>query len=277
MYVHAAARFAVDGLGHQRCRQTVFAGDIVNDVLDVHRAVRHRGHLAEQRLNFELGVADLGVMVFDGDAGLFDLHAHLAARLVRLVEGLGNVIVVLIRSDAAGAFGIAVPVGLFGVDVETDVVVRDLPLDLVEQVKLKLGQDHHGVGNAAVAHVLLSREHDVARILRQRTVGRIVNDHGVADHAERLDLAERVDHRGLKVGNIDHVALFDHGVTVVGSVKADAARHRFLGEIRGGDSDVTELTADVNDLEVDHFDVFLLNALHNVLCGNSHIAIPPER
>ena len=180
-------------------------------------------------------------------------------------------IMLLERNDAAATFGLAVPVRLLRVEERRDRVVIDLPADLVEQIELKLRQDLHLVRDAGILHVLHRRLYDVARVLRKRSVLRIVDDHGVADHGERLDTAERIDHRRFKIGNVDHVALLDHGIAVVGCIEADAVLHGILVEIRCGDGNMPELTVDVDDLEVHHLYILFLDERHNVFCGSSHV------
>lgn len=83
--------------------------------------------------------------------------------------------------------------------------------------------------------------------------------HGIADEGEGLDVAEGIYLRGVKVGDVHHVALFDHGVAVIGRVKAYAVHHGPLVEVRRGDGDVAELALDIDYLEVDH--------LYALLCG----------
>lgn len=140
-------------------------------------------HLAELRLDLELArAADLGVVILDGDAGLLHAQAHLAAALVGAVERLGNVVVALPRDDDAAAVDVAVPMRLLGVEAHADLVRRDLPGYIVEEIELKFRQNEHRVGDAGITHILLRRQHDVARILVERAVVGVVDDHGVAGH-----------------------------------------------------------------------------------------------
>ena len=183
-------------------------------------------------------------------------------------------IVLLHRDDVAASFGLAVPVRLLRVHERRDRMMIDLPADLIKEIELELRQDLHFIRNAGVLHVLHRRVDDVARVLRERTVLGIVDDHRVADHRKRLNRAEGIDHRGIQIGNVDHVALFDDGIAVVGCVEADAVLQRFLGKVCCRNGHMTELSVDVDDFEVDHLDVLFLDERHNFLCGHKN-ANPP--
>ena len=66
--------------------------------------------------------------------------------------------------------------------IPTLTMTGNAPGHIVKEVELKLRQDLHGIGNAAVFHVLHSGTDDVAGVLGQRTVFGIVDDHGIAGH-----------------------------------------------------------------------------------------------
>ncbi len=277
MDVHPAAGLAVDGLWHECGALAVLEGGVVDDVLDHHGRVGHFAHLAELRLDLKLArAADLGVVVLDGDAGLLHAQAHLAAALVGAVERLGDVVVALPRDGDAAAIDVAVPMRLLGVEAHADLVRRDFPCHVVEEVELKLRQNEHRVGDAGITHILLRRQHDVARVLVERAVVGIIDDHGVAGHRQGGDLTERVDLRGGGVGDKDHVALFDHGVAVVRGVEADAVGHGRFGEVLRGNGHMAVLAVDIDHFEVHHFDALLTNELHDILCRFSHGKIPPR-
>ena len=277
VYVHAAASLTVDRLGHKGRGLAVLERRVADDVLDHHARVGHLAHLAKLRLDLKLTrAADLRVVVLDGNAGFFHVQAHLAAALIGAVKRLCDMVVTLTGNDHAAAVDVAVPVCLLGVKAHTDLVRRDLPRHIVEEIEFKLGQNEHGVGDAAVTHILLRRAHDVARILIERTVGRIVDDHGIAGHRERRDLAERVDLRGVRVRDKDHIALFDHSVAIVRGVETDAVGHGRLREILCRNGHVAVLAVDIDHFEVHHLDALLTNELHDLLCCFSHCNIPPR-
>jgi len=266
MHVHAAAGLAVDGLGHEGGALAVLQGSVVDDILDHHGGVGHLGQLAQLGLDLKLaGSSHFGVVIVDLDAGVLHVHAHLATALVGDVEGLGDVIGLLLGYDAALALVGAVPVGLDGVHGHADAVGLEFPTYLIEQIELEFGQDHHGVGDAAILHVLVGSQHDITGILGQRAVFRVVDDHGVAGHGQSGDGAEGIDHGSVGVGDKDHVALFHHGIAVVGGVKADAVFHGIFGEVFRGDGHMAELAVDVDHFEVHHLNVFLADEIHDFL------------
>ena len=139
------------------------------------------------------------------------------------------------------------------------------PTDVIEEIELKLGQNEHLVGNTARLHFGNGRLDDVTGILRQRSILGGVDDHRITRHREGRDLTEGIDHGGIGVGNEDHIALFHHGIAVVGGIEADAALHRFLRKAVGGDGHVAVLTVDVHHLEVHHLDVFFTDQVHDRL------------
>ena len=214
--MHPAARLAVHRLGHQGGALAVLQGGVVDDVFNHHGGVGHFGHLAQLGLDLELaGGPHLGVVVLDGNAGGLHVHAHLTAALVGAVEGLSHMVVGLAGDNDSLAVDSAVPVGLLGVHLHTDGAGGDLPGGAVEKIELKLRKNQHGIGNAGVPHVPLGGQNNVPGILIQRAVFRVADHHGVACHGQGGNVAERINHRRVRVGNKDHVALLYHGVAVV--------------------------------------------------------------
>ena len=275
MDMHAAAGLVVNGLRHQSGGETVFPCHVVNDVFDHHGAVCHGLEIAQQGLDLKLaGAADFGMMILHRDTGFLNLHAHLAAAFVAEILRFCNVIVFLERNDIAGSFRCTVPVCLGSVHGKSDLVVLHGPCGLVEQIELKLRKDEHGIGDTGILHVLLGSSHDVTGILCQRTVFRIVDDHGVADHGQSLDIAERINGCGLQIGDVHHVALFHDGVTIVGGVKTDAVDHGILIKVTCGNGDMAELSVNIHDLEVHHLDVFFLDKVHDIPGCCCHIDTP---
>ncbi len=140
-----------------------------------------------------------------------------------------------------------------------------------------LTEDHHRVRDTGALHVLFRGKDDVARILRQRAVLRVVDDHGIARHGQRGDLAEGIHHGRRNVRDEYHVALLHHGVAVVRRIEADAVLHRFLAETRGGDSHVAIRAADVHHFKVQHLHVVFTDELDHFLCSFEHEVLPPNR
>ena len=273
--VHTAACLAVDGLGHEGGGLAVLQGGVVDDILDLHGGIGHVDDLTQLRLDLELTRrGHLGVVVVDLDAHVLHEHAHLAAALIGDIEGLGDMVILLLGDHHAEALGGAVPVGLLGIHGSRDLTAADLPAHVVEEVELELGEDLHLVGHAAVLHVLHGRADDVAGVLGQGAVLGGVDDHGVTRHGQGGNGAEGVDHGCVGVGNEDHVALLHHGVPVVGGVEADAASHGVLGEVFGGNGDVTVLAVDIHHFEIHHLDALLLDESQDVLYALCHCFVP---
>ena len=272
VHVHAAPRLAVDGLGHEGRAHPVLPRGVLDDVFDEDGRVRHLHDVAEERLDLELAAgADFGMVVFDRDAGLLDPQDHLAAALVGGVKRLRDMVVLLQRDDVSAAFRLAVPVRLREVHVGFLPPSLQLPAGLVEQVELEFREDQHRVGDARILHILLRRQHDVPRVLGQRPVVRIVDDHRVAGHGQRRDLAERVDHGRGHIRDEDHIAFLHDRVSVVGGIKSDAVRQIFLRKSRRRDRHVAVRAADVDHLEVDHFNVVFTDKLHDFLYVFEHL------
>ena len=271
MHVHTAACLAVNRLGHQRCGLAVLQCGVADDILDHHAGIGHGGHLAQHGLDLELtGGAHLRMMVLHRNTRLLHEHHHFAAALIGGVEGLGNVVVLLLGDDIALALGITVPVGLLVIQVHADGIGLNLPTHLVEEVELKFRQDQHGICHAGVTHILFCRQDDVPGILIQGTVGGMIDDHGVAGHGQGRDLAEGVHHSGIQIGDKHHVTLFHHGIAIVGSVKAHAVPEQILIKVAGGNGHMAELAVDIHHLKVDHLNIFLPDHIQNILQGFCH-------
>ena len=274
--MHTVAGLAVNRLGHQSGSLAVFQSGVADNILDHHAGIGHLGHLAQLGLDLKLtGGAHLGVMVLDGNTCLLHQHAHLAAALIGGIEGLSDMVILLLGNHAAHALNGGVPVGLVHIQGHADGIGRNLPAHLIKQVELEFRQDQHGVGNAGFLHIIFRGLDNVPGVLGQGTVLGMVDDHGVAGHGQGGNLAERIHHSGIRIGNKDHVALFHHSIAVIGSVKAYALGHNFLVKIPRGNGHMAELAVDVHHLKVHHFDSLLLNEAHDILYSFCHCSCPP--
>ena len=122
------------------------------------------------------------MVIFDGDPHLLHLQAHLTAALVGFVKGLGHMVTLLVRDHTAHSLVGAVPIGLLDVQRHTCTVGLNLPARLVKEIKLKLGQNQHRVGNAGIPHILFGSQDNISGVLVQRMVVGIADHHGVARH-----------------------------------------------------------------------------------------------
>ena len=271
MNVHTAARLAVNRLGHKGCRLAILESGVVDDIFDHHRSICHLGHFSKLRLDFKLtGCSHFGMVIIDFNARIFHMQAHLAAALVGNVKGLCNVIVLLLGNDHTVACNRAVPIGLTCIHLNADAVGLHFPTNVIEKIKFKFGKNEHGVGNAAILHILLCRQNDVAGVLRQGSVFGSVDDHRVTRHGKRGNGAERINESCVGIGDKYHITLFYNCIAVVGSIKADATLHCILGEIFGRNGNVAVLTVDVNHLKVDHLNAIDADHFQNIFYGFFH-------
>ena len=120
-------------------------------------------------------------------------------------------------------------------------------------MEFEFRSDDHFVGNAGFTHVFNSALDNVAGILIERAVLGAVDNHCIAAHGEGRNLRKGIDSSGGKVGNEDHIAVFNGRVAVVGTVKADAVFHRVFIKTGGGDGDMAPTTVNIGHFEIDHF------------------------
>ena len=146
-----------------------------------------------------------------------------------------------------------VPIGFFGVNFTANAFGTSLELNIVKHMEFEFRSDDHFVGNAGFTHVFNSALDNVAGILIERAVLGAVDNHCIAAHGEGRNLRKGIDSSGGKVGNEDHIAVFNGCVAVVGTIKADAVFHRVFIKTGGGDGDMTPTTIDIGHFEIDHF------------------------
>ena len=152
-----------------------------------------------------------------------------------------------------------------------DAVGLDLPVHFVKEIELKFRQDLHGIRDATVLHMLHSGPNDVPGVLGQRPVAGGIDDHGVAGHGQCGDLAEGIDHRRIRIGDKDHVALLHHGISVVGGIKTDAAFHGVLRKVFGGNGDMAVLAVDVHHFKIHHPNSLFFDQVKNILNALCHM------
>ena len=164
-----------------------------------------------------------------------------------------------------------VPMGLLGINGHADGIRPYVPGHVVKKVELKLRQDQHCISHTCAAHIRLRRQDNIPRILGQRPVMRVVNQHGITGHGERGNIAERIHLGGLRIRDKDHVALFHHCIAIVGGIKSNAFCDGGFGEIPGRNGHMAILPVDVHHFEINHLDIFFLDTSDDVLCCCGHI------
>ncbi len=262
MYVHAAARLLVDGLGEEGGGLALLGRQVLDDVFDDHGVVRHCGHVVQLHLDLHLArAAHLVVVVFHPDAPVLHHHAHVAAQVVAHVLGSRDVVAALVGHLIAivtGGVQAVVPVRLPGVDAVAALSGSHLKTGAVEEIELELGSDHHAVGDAAFLHVFHSAEADVLWVLVEGPVPVLADGAYIAAHGQGGHRGEGIHVGGGRIRQKHHVALLDGRIAVVGAVEADAVGEGVLPEPLHRDGDVPPAAVDVRHLEVDHADLLFL-------------------
>jgi len=136
---------------------------------------------------------------------------HFAAQVLIVIGGRNREVAFLVARTIAQvvAFAARIPAALFGVDeIESGVLVL-IETDVVEDEEFRFRAKKRGVADAAVLEMQFRFLGDPARIALVMLFGDRI-DH-VAQHDERGDFGEGIHHRGLGVGNQEHVALVDGG------------------------------------------------------------------
>ena len=267
VYVHAVAGLTVDGLRHQCGRHAVRGGRIADDVFRGHRGVCQTGHLAQLDLDLQLaGAADLVVVILDVHAPLGKLQTDLVAQVKRAVAGqIGVVAIVRAGVKAVVREFPGGPDGLAALQAVADGIRAQGARHAVKDMEFILWSDDHLVRDAESLHVGDGALGDIARILVERAVCRMVDDHDIADHRERRRLDERVDNGRCDVRQEDHVAALDLRVAIVRAVEADAVRHDVLVEAGCGDGQVLPPAAKVDHLEIEKCDAVLADKILDLL------------
>ncbi len=136
----------------------------------------------------------------------------------------------------------------------------------VEDVELGLGAEEAGVGDAGAGQVVLRLAGHVARVARVRLAGERVVHEEV--EVQRLGGAERVDARGLGVGQQHHVGLVDRlEAAHRRAVERQAVLEHALVERRRRDREVLDDAGQIAEPDVDVLDFLVLDLLDDVVGG----------
>ncbi len=168
-------------------------------------------------------------------------------------------------------FGVGVPRGVGGVDLEGHLVGLHGEAHVVEEEEFRLGAVVGDIADAGGLEVGFGLLGGAARVALIRFAG-VGLDHG-AMNAEGLLGVERVD---IGRGGVDHefhVGRFDRlPPRDGGAVEHEAfLKEVFVDEV-GVDGDVLEFAAHVGKADIDIGDVFVLDHLENV--SVAHCGIP---
>ena len=140
---------------------------------------------------------------------------------------------------------------LLGVDLVERRVRLLVEGDVVEDVELRLGTEVRQVRDAGGAQVLLRLHRHVARVARVRLTGDRVEHR--ADERDRRRLVERIEDRGGRVRQQQHVGLVDLLEAADGRpVEADPVGERLLVQAPQRHPHVLPRPGQVGELEVHH-------------------------
>ncbi len=141
---------------------------------------------------------------------------------------------------------------------------------VVENEKLGLRAEIRGVRQAAVLQIAFGLARDPARIALV-VLARDGIDH-VAGHHQRADFAKRIDERGARVRDQQHVALVDRRPTAdAGSIDAETLFKRVLGELADGIGDVLLQTGQIREAQIHLANFFAFRKLQNFLRDSSFL------
>ena len=135
---------------------------------------------------------------------------HLGAQILEMVHGRNREVALLVAGLEAQVRPLVlagVPDSLDRVDVVEALVRVLVEADVVEDEELGLRPEVGGVGDPGRHQVVLGLLGHVAGVAGVRLPGDRIPDEAV--EVERLVLAERVDHGGVRVRHQEHVGLLD--------------------------------------------------------------------
>ena len=171
---------------------------------------------------------------------LLEVQHHLRAQVLVVVHrGQREVpllvpgLVAEVRLARELALAARVPHALDRVDVVVALVLVLVEPDRVEDVELALRSPERRVGDPGLLQVQLGLPRDVARVARVHLAGDRVLDEAV--HVQRRVLRERVEERGVGVGDQEHVGLLDLLEPADRrAVEAEPVLEALLGELETG-------------------------------------------
>ena len=246
MHVHAAARLARHGFGHERRVHTVLHGDLLDDQLVRHHRVGHGQRVGEAQVDLMLRRAVLMMRVFHGDAHLLQREHGVAPQVGSVVE--------------AGQVEVAAAVEHLGA------------LSVLEVVELQLGADVERIPH--LLRLLHRAGQHLTRVaLERRAVGRAQ----AAEHARhRVGLRPPGQHleRG-GIGERQHVGLLRAAEALdAAAVEAHAVGEGVL-QLARDDRERLHAPQHVGEPEAHEMDVAALDGFQDevLLGGHGHRTI----
>ena len=276
VHVHTGPVVHEDRLGHERDRLAGGACDVLDDVLVEHQLVGHAQHRVEAHVDLGLARgADLVVLDLDLDAdGLEHLH-HLGPQVLVLVHRRDGEVALLVPRlvrEVGRAVELELTAGVpHTLDRVEEVVAGVLVLVEargVEDVELGFGPEVRRVGDAGALQVLLGLLGDVARVARVGLAGDGVLHEAV--EVQRRVLAERIEDRGVRVRDQEHVGFLDLlEAADRRAVEAVTVLEAVLGELVDGHREVLHHARQVTETQVDELGSAVLREPEHVLRGTA--------
>src|SRR5260370_4656768 len=132
-----------------------------------------------------------------------------------------------------------------------------------EEIELSFWAPVADVGDARPLQVVLRFLRDEARVAAVWLAGDRVDD--VTDQEQRLVRQYRIDGRGVRVRDEQHVALIDRlEAADAGPVESEAARKAVLFELGERQAEVLPCARQIDEPDVDHLDALSLRALDHL-------------
>jgi len=262
--MHAIARFAEQGLGHEGHGLACLPRDHLAHILDRLHRVRG-GHHAHQR-RFDLALArpaDLMVVVLDRDLHAFEggddpgpQRGELIARRNGVIPPVQGYVV------PVPAFR-AVPVRFRGIDPIRSHIDAVFVGNAVEDVELELGSPAAFVRDTCLFQIGLGTLGNDARITKIEHLRIRLDD--TADKAQGRHFPERIEDAGVEIGDEHHIAGLDAAQPDARAVEADASDHQVRRELAGRERHMVPPAPQIAELEVDHaYGVFTHKRSRNV-------------
>ena len=179
------------------------------------------------------------VVALDVQARLFHRQDHLGAQVLIVVGGRDGEIAFLVTRPVSQVVLLApgIPAAFFRIDEVVAVLLGLIEADIVKNEELRLGAEVGGVGNAGVSEVSFRLLGDVARVFQVVLFGDRVDD--VADHDQRRNIGEGIQHIPARVRDQQHVAFVDRGPAAdAGTVHSESVLEGALIHFVDGIGDV---------------------------------------
>src|SRR5579871_432651 len=209
MRVHTRSVVLEEWLWHECGHVSILVADITHDVLIKQYLVCHAGHGVVPHV--DLGLArspHLMMMDLDLYSCCFESQDDFRAQILHLVCRRNREIAFLearpVGKIRHAAIAPAVPDALVRIDVVVAEIGALLKAERIEDVELDLGAPVAELGHTRVDEILLSLASDEARV---PGISSPRNGIGyITDQAEGWNLEDRVDDRGRRVCEEEHVA-----------------------------------------------------------------------